>query len=109
MEFFTNAPSFRKITIRDLVPGDRSLYVIQALDFTLVHDVIDQYLVAGNGMRMVDSSSPVDEILCSAVVAFAEGFSGFIEMLPAGSTNKQHFENAMRRALGKLDLSVGGT
>lgn len=42
-EVITNAPSFRKITIRDFIPGERSLDVKQALDFSTVRDSIDHF------------------------------------------------------------------
>ena len=105
--FFHNL-EFEKITIRDFVPGERWIDATQAPDLAPVRDVIDQYLVAGNGYWLIDSASQFDQILCSAVVELADAFQSFMDLLPAGSTVKEFMENSTRVALGKLDLSVGG-
>lgn len=81
IKFFADPPNLGEIAVRNFAAGDHSLNVIQALDFTPVRDVIDRYLVAGNRMTMVDSSSRTHEILRSAVVTLAETFESFLEML----------------------------
>lgn len=102
MKFFSDGSIPGKGTAEDFAREGRSSNVIQALDFRLVRDVIDQYLVAENGLRTVDSSLPVDQILGAAVVALADAFESFIDVLSVGSREKMLLENGTRVALGKL-------
>lgn len=105
--FFHNL-EFEKITSEDCEQEEHSSDVIQAQDFTLVHDVFDQYLVAGNRYWLIDSSSPVDQILRSAVVALAETFENFVKEFPAESAEKLLLEDSTQVVLGKLDFRVRG-
>ena len=102
LEFFDGTLNMWKITVLDFVPGDRSLDVIQAQHFILVRDVIDQYLVAGNGLRTRDCSLQIHAIIGAAVVALADAFKSFVEQLPAGSVETKCLENSTRVALEKL-------
>ena len=53
-----------------------------------VRDLNDQYLVAGSGYWLIDSSSPVNEIHRSIVVELAETFESFVGQFCGESAEK---------------------
>lgn len=67
-----------------------------------MRDVIERYLVAGNRVTTVDSSSRTHEILHSAVVALAHTFESFVNTLPDDSTEKMLLENSTRVVMEKV-------
>lgn len=103
LEFFIDSPDPGKIIFRDFVLGSRLADLVQALDLNPLRELIDQYFAHMNWMRSTHFSSPVEEIIGSAVIALAEAFNSFIELLSGGLMEREFLENSTQRALKKLE------
>lgn len=107
MEFMIDkSVSATKITYRDFVSKD-DFHVDGLANFGPIRELISQHLVHMDWKRTLSDSTlvtiPVEELVASTIVALGETFRSFVNLLPAGSKERQFFEASTQASLGNLD------